>query len=116
MSATVAGVLTALCAWDGVVGLVLSLGAGCFALMLLPRENGAPSSPGGPIRVQTFRAWLTCMGLFAVFALLLAPLATLPPVPLAELFAAPLFGTIVFTIESAIASITQCRAPDDGLR
>jgi hypothetical protein len=116
LSATIAGVLAALCAWNGVVGLVLSVAAGCFALMLLPGKIDAPLPPGVSTRLRGFGAWLTCTGFFAAFALLLAPLASLPAVPVAELFAAPFFGTIVFTIESAVAGVTCYRVADDGLR
>jgi hypothetical protein len=88
--------------------------AGCAALALLSHLD-SEGQPAAPTQFRAFCTWLGCMALFAAFAILFAPVALLPAVTLAELFGAPLFGTIILAIESAVARALRDRLAEDGV-
>jgi hypothetical protein len=112
--ALIAGVLAGLCARAPVLGAILSLMAGCAALALLSHLNDGVQ-PATPTQFRAFCSWISCMALFAAFAILFAPVALLPAVTLAELFSAPLFGTIILAIESAVARSVRDRVAENGV-
>ena len=105
-SAITAGVLATLCAWAGPLGAVLSVAAGCLALMLLPRRASTePPAEAAKADKQGFLPWFVCCGLFAAFVFVLAPLVEFPAITVALLLFSPLFGTMVLLIESAVAGM-----------
>jgi hypothetical protein len=113
-SALIAGVSAGLCAMAPVFGAILSLMAGCAALALLSHLDGE-SPPAAPTQFRAFCTWVGCIALFVAFAILFAPMALLPAVTLAELFGAPLFGTIILSIESAVAGALRDRLTENGI-
>ena len=113
-SALIAGVLVELCARAPVLSAILAVLAGCAALALLSHRHGE-SRHAAPSQFSAFCTWVGCMALFAIFALLFAPVALLPAVTLAELFSAPLFGTIILAIESAVARALRDRLVENGV-
>jgi hypothetical protein len=106
LSAVIAGVMAAVCTWAGVFGAILSVATGTLALAFLPRrpDIDVPAMVAKP-DMQGFRPWLVCTGLFAAFAIFLAPTAEIPAISLALVFLSPLFGTMVLLIESALAEV-----------
>jgi hypothetical protein len=103
-SAITAGLLAGLCTWAGLLGAILSVAAGCLALMVQPRVAGdsLPAEVTKP-DVEAFLPWLTCSGLFAAFVVVLAPFVEFPAITLGLLLFSPLFGTMALLIESAVA-------------
>src|SRR5438445_330129 len=102
------------CTWAGVLGAILSVATGCLAMMVQPRRPGAPLPAGDhDPDLREFAPWFVCTGAFAASAAALAPLAELPAVTLALLLFSPVFGTMVFMIESALeAAIRHGSAKD----
>ena len=85
-----------------VAGCLALLGVGVIALAVLHRDGASNATPSVPPRLGPFVSWGICILLFAVFVLLLSPLASLPATVMALLLLSPLFGTLVLLVSSAL--------------
>jgi hypothetical protein len=85
-----------------VAGCVALLGVGIIALAVLHYDRAPSATPSAPPRLGPFVSWGLCILLFAVFVLLLSPLASLPATFLALLLLSPLFGTLVLLVSAAL--------------
>jgi hypothetical protein len=85
-----------------VLGCVALLGVGMIALAFLHHAPASNDTPSASPRLGPFVSWGICILLFAVFVLLLSPLASLPATVMALLLLSPLFGTLILLVSSAL--------------
>jgi hypothetical protein len=85
-----------------VAGCIALLGVGIIALAVLRHAPASNDTRSASPRLGPFVTWGICIFLFAVFVLLLSPLASLPATVLALLLLSPLFGTLVLLVSSAL--------------
>ena len=76
-----------------------------ISLMMLPRRPIEPVPVVDQSTIQGFVPWFACIAWFIVFVITLAPFADISAIPIGLLLLSPVFGLMVWVIDSALTAM-----------
>ena len=97
-----------ICVLTGLMGAVSVVVLGTGAGMLISRR--AVANANQPPSFSQFYPWLVCTAFFAAAVISLMPLINLPALTLGLTIFSPVFGMMVYLLETAIAEIARLRS------
>jgi hypothetical protein len=111
--AIIAASVAALCERGGsswvFVAVILSWVIFVIALIMLPRRRVEPMPVVDQSTIRGFVPWFGCIAWFIVFVITFAPSADISAIPIGLLLLSPVFGLMVWVIDSALATATRRR-------